>query len=57
MPSGITHIFLTKKIQDELPDGLLKDILAYGSDFLTVGAVAPDLPYASIADDDFFLTW
>jgi hypothetical protein len=30
--------------------------LAAGRDFLQVGAVAPDLPYASIADDDFFLT-
>ena len=56
MPSGITHIFLTKKLQDELEDGVLKNILADGSDFMTIGAVGPDLPYASIADGDFFFT-
>ena len=56
MASGITHILLSKKLQDEIPDGPLKDMLAFGSDFLTVGSVAPDLPYASIADNDYFLT-
>lgn len=56
MASGITHIMLTKMLQDKMADGPLKDTLAFGSDFLIVGAVAPDLPYASIADSDFFLT-
>jgi len=56
MPSGITHILLSRKLQDWIPDGPLKDILAAGSKFLTVGSVAPDLPYASVADNDFFLT-
>ena len=55
MPSGITHILLTKKLHDELPDGTLKYILADSAAFLTIGAVAPDLPYASIADIDTFL--
>jgi Zinc dependent phospholipase C len=54
MPSGITHIFLTKKLQDTIPDGKLKNIFALGSDFLLIGAVGPDLPYASILDNDFF---
>lgn len=55
MASGLTHILLTKKLQDKLKNGKLKDILAFGADSFQVGAVAPDLPYASIADNDFFL--
>jgi len=47
---------LTKKFQDELPDCRLKDVLAMGQFFLQVGAVTPDLPYASIADKDLFFT-
>ena len=54
MASGLTHILLTKKLQDKFPDGKLKDILAFASDSFQVGAVGPDLPYASIADFDFF---
>jgi len=56
MASGLTHILLTKKLQDELPEGDLKDILAMCADSFQVGAVAPDLPYASIADNDFFIS-
>jgi len=56
MASGLTHILLTKKLQDIFTDGDLKNILAYGADAFQVGAVAPDLPYASVADGDFFLT-
>lgn len=56
MASGITHILLMKKLQMELPDGDLKRVIQHGRDFLQVGAVGPDLPYASIADGDFFLT-
>src|ERR1035437_8139798 len=56
MASGITHILLIKNLQNVMPEGDLKMTLAAGRDFLQVGAIAPDLPYASIADDDFFLT-
>ena len=54
MASGLTHILLTKKLQDKFEDGQLKNILAYAADSFQVGAVGPDLPYASIADNDFF---
>ena len=56
MPSGITHILLVKNLQNVLRDGALKMTLASGRDFLQAGAVGPDLPYASIADNDFFFT-
>lgn len=56
MASGITHILLMKNLQSILPDGNLKKILQSGRDFLQVGAVGPDLPYASIADEDFFFS-
>jgi hypothetical protein len=56
MPSGITHVLLTKELLNKIPNSKLKYILADSSAFLTIGAVAPDLPYASIADDDFFFT-
>ena len=52
MASGLTHILLTKKLQDKFPDGELKNILAFATDSFQVGAVGPDLPYASIADFD-----
>ena len=54
MASGITHILLMKNLQSVLPKGKLKKLLQSGRDFLQVGAVGPDLPYASIADDDLF---
>ena len=56
MASGITHILLVKHLQDVLPAGMMKQTLAAGRDFLQVGAVGPDLPYASIMDNDFFFT-
>jgi len=56
MASGITHILLIKNLQQVLPIGKPKRKLAQARDFLQIGAIAPDLPYASIADDDFFLT-
>jgi hypothetical protein len=56
MPSGITHILLMKHLHDEPLDEDLDMIFAAGKDFLQVGAVAPDLPYASVTDNDFFLT-
>lgn len=54
MASGLTHILLTKMLQDKFEDGKLKNILAFSADSFQVGAVAPDLPYASILDNDFF---
>ncbi len=57
MASGITHILLMKNLQQVLPVGSkIKRKLAQARDILNVGAIAPDLPYASIADNDFFLT-
>lgn len=56
MASGITHILLMKNLQQILPVGTKPKLkLARTRDILNVGAIAPDLPYASIADDDFFL--
>jgi hypothetical protein len=54
MASGLTHIMLTKELQNKLKDGTLKNIFADGSDFLQVGAIAPDIPYASIVDNNPF---
>ena len=54
MASGLTHILLTRKLQDYLPDGDLKNIFAYAGDSLQVGAVAPDIPYSSIVDNNIF---
>ena len=57
MPSGITHILLAKNLQDLVSsDNPLKFILEDSAAFLTIGSVAPDLPYASVADIDTFLT-
>jgi hypothetical protein len=56
MPSGITHILLARRLQDELTNATVKNIFAFGSDALIVGAVGPDLPYASIADSDLFFS-
>lgn len=57
MPSGITHILLTKNLQNILPaDSKLKMVLAASRDFLQVGALGPDLPYASVADSDFIFS-
>ena len=54
MPSGLTHILLTKKSQDKITDKTLKNIFASGIYSSQIGAIAPDLPYASIADNDIF---
>jgi hypothetical protein len=57
MPSGITHILLMKSLQNILPaDSDLKMEIAAGRDFLQVGALGPDLPYASVADSDFIFS-
>ncbi len=54
MPSGITHVLLTRSLQRKIENEALKDILAAGRDYFQIGAVGPDLPYASIVDDYFF---
>jgi hypothetical protein len=56
MPSGNTHILLVKNLPDTVFSEELKAILDSGIYFLQAGAVAPDLPYASIADSDLFLS-
>lgn len=56
MASGITHIFLMKCLDDKLENIRLKNILAQSKEFIRVGAIAPDLPYASIADKDYFFS-
>ncbi len=45
-----------KFLDDKIENTRLRNILAFSKDFLQVGAIAPDLPYASIADDDFFFS-
>lgn len=52
MPSGITHILLTRYFNDRNKNRNLHMLLAAGRDFFQVGSVAPDLPYSSIADSD-----
>ena len=56
MAIGITHILLMKNLHSILPNGDLKALLQSGRDYLQVGAVGPDLPYASIADGDLFFS-
>ncbi|MDQ7815875.1 MAG: zinc dependent phospholipase C family protein [Melioribacteraceae bacterium] len=50
MPSGLTHILLMKNVQNDISNIILKNIIASGVHFCQVGAVGPDLPYASILD-------
>ena len=52
MPSGITHVLLTKQLQDYLDNGQLKNIIAFAADSFQVGAVGPDLPYTSLFDNN-----
>lgn len=52
MPSGITHILLTRYFNDRNRNRKLRARLADGVYFFEVGAVAPDLPYSSIVDTD-----
>lgn len=56
MPSGNTHILLVSNLPEETFTDPLKAILDDGIYFLQAGAVGPDLPYASIADRDLFIT-
>lgn len=57
MPSGITHIILSRTVLDNIADEKSGDILALLSrekGAFLLGSVAPDLPYLSIADLDIF---
>lgn len=54
MASGITHILLAKDVISRVEDHKLQNLLQAGIYFFQVGSVGPDLPYASIADDDYF---
>lgn len=55
MPSGITHILLTRNLpRSSDPNDPLNQILAFGGRYLSLGCVAPDLPYSSIFDNDLF---
>lgn len=56
MPSGNTHILLIKYLPEDQLNEDAKNMLDAGIYFFQVGAVAPDLPYASIADEDLVLT-
>ncbi|OGU85855.1 MAG: hypothetical protein A2279_07245 [Stygiobacter sp. RIFOXYA12_FULL_38_9] len=56
MASGITHILLMKNLPNLLNESKFKTKISSGIHFLQVGAVAPDLPYASIADGDLILS-
>lgn len=54
MPSGLTHILLAKKSRDKIKVDNLRAILSSGLYSFQVGAVAPDLPYASKVDSNIF---
>jgi len=58
MASGYSHILITKWVRDALPgvNEELDNIIDAGQYLFQLGAVAPDLPYASIADGDLFLS-
>lgn len=57
MASAITHILLTKEIQNKIINPNLKRKLAFCMDSFQVGSLAPDLPYASIIDNDVFFSY
>lgn len=58
MPSAVTHMLLSRHLADEVRkkhNEQKAQVLAAGVRFLTVGSVGPDLPYASVLDNDSFL--
>lgn len=57
MASAITHILLSKEIQNKIINPNLKRKLAFCMDSFQVGSLAPDLPYASIADNNAFFNY
>lgn len=52
MPSGITHFLLAREFTGKIKNKKLRAVLSDGIYFFETGAVAPDLPYSSIADTD-----
>lgn len=57
MPSGITHMLLSRKVLDYISDvkgGAILAILNREKGAFLLGSVAPDLPYLSLADFDLF---
>lgn len=57
MPSGITHLILSRTVLDNisnLKDGAILALLSREKGAFLLGSVAPDLPYLSIADSDIF---
>lgn len=54
MASAISHMLFVKELINRLDGGLLRSNLSSGIHFLQAGAVAPDLPYASLFDNDYF---
>ncbi len=52
MPSGISHILLSRYL--DIPDDrLYRYQLKKNARYFQIGSIAPDLPYASLVDDDF----
>ncbi len=57
MPSGITHMLLSRTVLDNISDvkgGAILALLNREKGAFLLGSVAPDLPYLSIADSDLF---
>lgn len=56
MASAISHMLLARELINRLDDGPYTPNLSSGLHFLQVGALAPDLPNASLFDKDLFLS-
>lgn len=57
MPSGITHMLLSRTVLDNIADeksGAILALLSREKGAFLLGSVAPDLPYLSVADSDLF---
>jgi hypothetical protein len=57
MPSGITHMILSRTVQNNIADekdGAINELLSREKGAYLLGSVAPDLPYLSVADTDLF---
>lgn len=52
MPSGISHMLISRSlpVEDNCP---YKYKLSFNTRYFQIGSIAPDLPYASIADKNF----
>lgn len=53
MPSGISHMLLSRYLPIEKSKGYLHK-RNFFTRYFQIGSIAPDLPYASVADYDFF---